>query len=82
MNNITAAGMCDELGPMIDSFVDTSKVFRDVLPGRSKYDLGSLAKHSGVSTVGAHNALADVEMGNLLIFHRVQESKLLECKQT
>ena len=83
MNNITAAGMYEELAPMIDSFVDTLKVFRDVLPGRSKYDLGSLAKDSGVSTVGAHNALADGKMlCNLLMFHRVEESKLLECKQT
>ena len=75
--------MYDNFEPMNHGFVNTLKVFRDVLPKRCKYNLESLAWDSGVNTTGALNALVDVKMlCSLLVTHRTLESKLLECKQT
>ncbi|KAL1487723.1 hypothetical protein ABEB36_015630 [Hypothenemus hampei] len=82
INNIQSAGMYEEFETIIDGFVDTLKIFRNVLPKQSKYTLESLAQNSGVNTAGAHNALMDVKMlCNLLVIHKIPESKLYEYKQ-
>ena len=45
-----------------NDYVDTLQMARICLPGQRGYGLGSLAGHYGISTAGAHRALADCYM--------------------
>ncbi|MBD5516527.1 MAG: DNA polymerase III subunit epsilon [Lachnospiraceae bacterium] len=53
-----------------NDYIDTLQVARIYLPQLSHYKLVDLAKHYGISTVGAHRALNDCRM-NQIVFEQL-----------
>lgn len=49
-----------------NDYIDTLSIARACLPGLSHYSLGDLACHYGIDTKGAHRALADCTMNQLI----------------
>ncbi|XP_058796991.1 uncharacterized protein LOC131667539 [Phymastichus coffea] len=75
--------MFDKYEPLIYGFVDSLEIFKNLLPGRKTYKLEALADNYGISTIGAHNALADVKMLScILTKHPVIEMDLIKYMQT
>ncbi|MBR5975740.1 MAG: topoisomerase DNA-binding C4 zinc finger domain-containing protein [Clostridiales bacterium] len=71
-----------------NDYVDTLQMAKICLPGRKGYGLGSLAQNYGISTVGAHRALADCHMTQKVyeklrgeLENRVREGCMRICPQ-
>lgn len=63
-----------------NSYLDTLQFARNHLSGMENYKLTTLAAHYGLSTVGAHRALADCRMNQQVLEHLNRETPAAPVK--